>query len=108
MLPLEDLALLDNQATPAGVAHASKIVTLKRLDISHAPTVGDESLQQLAQLPALEDLKIGSATLSDNGLQGLAAAKSLKKLSLTGIKSLTPAGVERLRKSRPEMAIDVK
>ena len=26
-LPLEDLALLDNQATPAGVAHAARIAT---------------------------------------------------------------------------------
>ena len=107
-LPLEDLALLDNQATPAGVTHAAKIVTLKRFDISHAPTVSDESLKQLAQLAALEELKIGSATLSDDGLQALVAAKSLKKLSLTGIKNITPAGIERLRNSRPEIMVEVK
>lgn len=108
LLPMEDLALLDNQATPAGVAHASRIKTLKRFDISHAPTVGDESLKQLAQLPVLEDLKIGSAMLSDDGLQALAVSKSLKKLSLTGIKNVTSAGVERLRKARPELVIEVK
>jgi hypothetical protein len=107
-LPLEDLALLDNQATPSGLAHAAKISTLRRLDASHAPTVGDESLKQLALMPQLEELKIGSAQLTDDGLQTLAAAKSLKKLSLTGVKSVTAAGIDRLRQARPDLVIEVK
>ena len=107
-LPLEDLALLDNQATPVGVAHAAKIATLRKLDISHAPTVGNDSLKLLAQMPLLEELKVGSAQLTDEGLQSLAAAKSLKKLSLSGMKQITPAGVEQLRKARPELTIEAK
>jgi hypothetical protein len=107
-LPLEDLALLDNQATPSGLAHAAKIVTLRRLDASHAPTVGDESLKPLAQMPNLEELKIGSAKITDDGLQELAAAKTLKKISLSGIKTVTAAGVERLRQARPDLLIEVK
>lgn len=107
-LPLEDLTLLDNQATPAGVAHAAKIATLQKLDISHGPTVGDESLPQLAAMPELTELKIGSAPLTDDGLQALAAARKLKKLALTGVKKVTPAGVERLQKTRPELVIEVK
>ncbi|MCE9604324.1 MAG: hypothetical protein K8U03_05400 [Planctomycetia bacterium] len=107
-LPLEDLSLLDNQATPAGLVHAAKIATLRRLDISHAPTVGDDSLNQLAEMPQLEELKIGSAQLTDEGLQTLAAAKKLKKLSLSGMKKITPEGVERLRKARPDLTIEAK
>lgn len=107
-LPLEDLTLLDNQATPVGVAHAAKIATLQKLDISHGPTVGDESLLQLAAMPELTELKIGSAQLTDDGLQTLAGAKKLKKLALTGVKKVTPAGVERLQKARPELVIEVK
>lgn len=107
-MPLEDLALLDNQATPVGVAHASRITTLRRFDISHAPTVGDESLKQLAQLPVLEELKIGSAIVTDEGLQSLASAKSLKKLSLTGLKNVTSDGIDQLRKTRPDLNIEVK
>ncbi|MCE9563246.1 MAG: hypothetical protein K8U57_14475 [Planctomycetes bacterium] len=107
-LPLEDLSLLDNQATPVGVAHAAKIATLRKLDISHAPTVGNDSLKLLAQMPLLEELKIGSAQLTDEGLQSLVAAKSLKRLTLSGMKQLTPAGVEQLRKARPEMTIEAK
>lgn len=107
-LPLEDLALLDNQATPTGLAHAAQIATLKRLDVSHAPTVRDDSLKLLAELPELEELKIGSAQLTDNGLQALAAAKKLKKLSLSGLKMVTAAGVEQLHQARPDLAIEVK
>lgn len=107
-LPLEDLTLLDNQATPVGVAHAAKIATLQKLDISHGPTVTDESLPQLAAMPELTELKIGSAQLTDDGLQTLAGAKKLKKLALTGVKKVTPAGVERLQKARPELVIEVK
>lgn len=107
-LPLEDLALLDNQASPAGIAHAAKIATLRRLDVSHAPTITDDSMPLVAQMPLLEEFKLGSALVTDAGLQSLAAAKSLKKLSLSAMKNITPAGVERLRKSRPELMIEAK
>jgi hypothetical protein len=107
-LPLVDLTLLDNQATPVGVAHAAKIATLEKLDISHGPTVGDESLKLLAQMPKLTELKIGNAQLTDDGLQALAGSKTLKTVTLSGMKKVTPAGVERLRQARPELVIDLK
>jgi hypothetical protein len=107
-LPLEDLALLDNQATPVGIAHAAKIATLRRLDVSHGPTVMDESLALVARMPMLEELKLGSAQVTDAGLQQLAACKTLKKLSLSGLKNVTPAGIERLRKARPDLVIEGK
>ena len=107
-LPLVDLTLLDNQATPVGVAHAAKIATLEKLDISHGPTVGDESLKLLAQMPKLTELKIGSAQLTDDGLQALAGSKTLKILTLSGVKKVTSAGIERLRETRPELVVEMK
>lgn len=107
-LPLEDLALLDNQATPAGLVHAVKISTLRRLDVSHAPTVTDESLRLVSRMPALEEFRLGSAKVTDDGLMELVATKSLKKLSISGLKLVTPAGVERLRQARPDLHIEVK
>lgn len=107
-LPLEDLALLDNQATPVGLAYAAKITTLRRLDASHAPTVTDESLPLVAQLPLLEEFNLGSAQVTDTGLQALAASKSLKKVTLSGLKNVTPAGLEQLRKARPELLIQAQ
>ncbi|MDA0283146.1 MAG: hypothetical protein O3B86_07300, partial [Planctomycetota bacterium] len=96
-LPLEDLALLDRQADPVGLAHATRIATLRRLDVSYAPTVTDDSMPLVAKMPKLEEFKIGSAQITDSGLLSLAASKSLKKLSLSGLKKVTPAGIEQLR-----------
>ena len=107
-LPLEDLALLDNQATPVGIAHAAKIGTLRRLDVSHAPTVGDDSMKLVARMPMLKEFILGSAQVTDDGLQSLSACKSLEKLTLLGLKKITPAGIERLRKSCPKLTIDSK
>ena len=59
-------------------------------------------------MPALEEFKLGSAQVDDEGLQSLAAAKSLKKLSLFGLKKITPAGVDRLRQARPGLVIETK
>ncbi len=52
------------------------------MDVSHAPTVKDESMQSVARMPVLEEFKLGSAQVTDGGLQLQAASKSLKKLSL--------------------------
>lgn len=107
-LPLEDLSLLDNQATPAGIENAAKIVTLKRLDVSYAPTVNDESMRLIAQLPRLEEFRIGSAQVTDEGLWHLARSKSLKKISISGLKKVTDDGIEELKKSRPELIVVVR
>ena len=55
-----------------------------------------------------EKLKIGSAQLTDEGIQVLASTKSLKKLSLSGMRKITLAGIERLRQARPELIIEVR
>ena len=107
-LPLVELSLLDNQATPAGITHAAKIPTLRILDVSHAPTVTDDSLRQVSQMPALEEFRLGHAQVSDAGLQALAASKSLKRLTLQGLKQVTPAGIQRLRQAMPKLKIEVK
>jgi hypothetical protein len=106
---LEDLALLDNQATPAGIAHAAKITTLRKLDVSYAPTAEDASLRQIAALPNLAELKFGGAAqVTDDGLLALADCKALKKLTLSGLKKTTADGIERLRKKRPDLEIAAK
>lgn len=105
-LPLEDLALLDNQATPEGLAHVVQITTLRRLDVSHAPTVTDETLAQIAQLPKLEEFRLGAAQVTDAGLLQLAASKSLKKLTLSQLKQVTPGGVAALRQAKPTLVVE--
>ncbi len=107
-LGLEELYLLDNQASPAGVAQAAKIKTLKRLDVSYAPQVDDVAIKLVAQMPRLEEFKLGSALVTDEGLQALAESITLKKLTLSGCKNISEAGVARLRKARPELIVEFK
>ena len=106
--PIEDLALLDNQATAVGLAHAAKIATLRILDASHAPTVTDAALPAIAAMPQLAEFRLGSAQVTDQGLQALAASKSLKKLTLSGLKMVTEDGVKRLRAALPQCVIETR
>lgn len=107
-LPLVELSLLDNQADPVGVAHAAKIATLKKLDVSYGPKIGNDSLKLVAAMPALEEFVLGGAAIDDEGLQALAASKSLKVVTLGKMKKVTPAGVDRLRTARPELRIEMR
>ena len=47
-----------------------------------------------------------SAQITDDGLQTLAASKSLKKLSLSGVKNVTPAGIAKLKQAKPELVVE--
>ena len=108
-LPLEDLSLLDKQADSAGVKYASRIKTLKKLDIRYAPKLKDVDFQALARMPSLEQLSVGGSTnITDAGIAQLAKAKSLKKLTLQRLKNVTPEAIERLRESRPDLEVLVK
>lgn len=105
-LPLEDLSLLDNQASDAGIAHAAKIRTLKRLDVSYGPTVTDDSLALIAAMPKLAEFRIGGACITDTGLMLLAKSESLKKLTINRSKKVTAEGIAALKKVRPKLVIE--
>lgn len=108
-LPLEDLSLLDNQANPVGIAHAAKIQTLKRLDVSYAPTANNSALAMVAALPHIEEFHVGSAPdITDAGIAAFAGTKSLKKLVLHQLKNVTEQGIAELEKARPDLVVEVK
>jgi hypothetical protein len=44
--------------------------------------------------------------MHDREQAGQAASKSLRKLTLSGLKNVTPAGTQRLRKSRPMLVVE--
>jgi hypothetical protein len=59
-------------------------------------------------MPNLEELRIGSAAITDEGLQALSGAKNLKRVFLSGVKKVTPAGLELLKRARPELMVEAK
>jgi hypothetical protein len=106
-VPLEELYLLDKQATPAAIVYAAKIDSLRLLEIAYAPEVEDASLKLIAGMPHLEEFRIGSAKITDEGLQVLAESKSLKKVVLSQLKNVSEAGIMKLQTAKPELKIEV-
>ena len=49
-----------------------------------------------------------SAKVTDEGMMALAGCKRLRKLTLYGLKQVSPEGIARLRKARPDLEIEVK
>lgn len=45
---------------------------------------------------------------SSDGLRHLAQSTSLKKIAISGLKEVTDAGIEELKKSRPELIVEVR
>ena len=108
-LPLEDLSLLDKQADSVGVKYAAQIKTLKKLDISYAPSLQDSDLQNLSTLPNLEQLRIGgSKDITDEGIAAFRECRSLKQLTLQRLKNVTPEAVKKLQQSLPDTEIILK
>jgi hypothetical protein len=106
---LHDLSLLDRQADLAGIGHAVKIKTLRRLDLSYAPEADDAALKSIATLPELEEFSIGgSAKITGAGVLALADAPKLKKLTVGKMKGVTPEAVEALKQKRPGLEIVMK
>ncbi len=106
---LEDLTLMDNQADAVGMAYASQIRTLRRLNVSYAPEADDASLQKIAALPLLEEISIGgSSRITAAGLLELANAPALKKVVLGKMKNVGPEAVEALRMRKPALEVVVK
>ena len=108
-LPIEELSLLDKQANSVGVKYASRIKSLRKLDLSYAPDLTDEDFAVLASMPSLEELRVGgSKNITNSGIAQFNKAQSLKKLTLQRLKSVTPEAIEQLRNTHPELEITFK
>ncbi|MEM7012525.1 MAG: hypothetical protein AAF585_13700 [Verrucomicrobiota bacterium] len=74
---------------------------LRRLDVAYAPAAEGASLELIAKMPSLEELRFGgSQKIADEGIQVLAESKSLKKV--------TKEGAAKLRESRPDWEFEFK
>ena len=90
------------------VIHSGWAFHAQRADEFADYTSPDESMPLVAALPKLEAFRIGSAQVTDEGLRHLFGAKSLKKITVSGLKQVTDAGIEELKKARPELIVEVR
>ena len=65
--------------------------------------LNDTTLAFVFDLPALETLDLESTQITDESLARLAKQSSLKALSLWKSPRITPAGMARFRKLRPDV-----
>ena len=123
---LERLDLARTAITDVGLAHLARLPNLQALRLGRTAITG-AGLGQLATLDDLVDLRLpgtnvadlasfpplprlrrldlADCPLTDAGLVHLRAAVTLKDVDLRGTR-VTPAGLDSLRKARPELKIN--
>jgi len=71
------------------------------------PSVDDEFIHQLGRHPSLETLGIPFASVTDACVNDLLSMPRLKGIDLSRTTTLSPAGVDRLQKARPDVDIRI-
>ena len=88
-----------------GLSHLAGLKKLQRLNL-HETIFGDPGMDHLAQLTNLESLHIGAVReITDVGLVKLSNLKKLKELNLIECFLITDEGIDKLRKTLPELRI---
>ncbi len=84
----------------AGLAHLARLTTL--VDLAPSLPMTDVGLSYLANMTNLERLQV-SGDFTDEGLRHLEGLKSLRTLQIRSAHEFSSEGLERLRKSLPEL-----
>jgi len=106
---LHDLDLSRLAITDAGLKHLVEVKELRRLVLLFSegfagPIVTDAGVKSLMPLTQLTELNLVDARVTDNAVDDLAAFPKLSSLTLTG-SHISPAGVERLRRAKPDCTV---
>jgi hypothetical protein len=65
--------------------------------------VTDHGVEHLKEFSALESLDLEWSNVTDAGLQGIAAVKSLRWVDLSYCKGVSPQGAAELQRMRPDL-----
>jgi internalin A len=101
MVALEELNLSRMDITAQALAPLTKLPKLRRLNVSQSDRIDDKASQFVLRLPKLEALDLSETRITDELLDQISTLKQLKVLVVAGTK-VTPAGLERFRKARPD------
>lgn len=105
---MTELEFWGSQIGTGTLERAAKLKTLTHLSVYGSPNVTDDGVKLLRGLDRLEVLNLSSTGVTFKTLDEVAKWKHLKRLALMlfwGYGDLTEAGVDRLRKARPDLAI---
>ena len=105
---LEDLVLYTGTFTDAGFRHLAGLPNLKRLQIVNNIGFTNAILDTLATMPAIEEFKCRGENITGDGLDGLIAARTLKRIEfwLNGGK-ISGEALRKLSVARPDLTVVV-
>jgi hypothetical protein len=126
-----DLARIDDQEFNDILPHLTKLHQLTSLHFLPNCEISDNSLIDVSKLHSLTFLALSDVTITDRGIAHLAKSNSLKELQVENIPitdrallsiqqiphieqvflwntRVTPEGVERLKRLRPDIVVDLK
>ena len=92
----------------ATLERVGKLKRLTDLNLCYSTKVTDAGVMSIRWMDKLESLNLGQTGITDEALAAVAKLTGLKRLGLaTGVGPIkvTDAGIERLRKARPDVTI---
>jgi hypothetical protein len=96
----------DQPVTEAFVRGLGQCRRLEYLSLD-GPGLTDGMVKTLAGLPSLQQLSIRGPAITDEALRDLEGMRALWSLELSGAK-VTEAGLERFRKARPWVKVEIR
>ncbi len=125
---LSELYLFNTEVTDSGMRELKKLKQLTHLSIARTPVtdeglevllslqalemlllsetlVTDDGVRRLRSLPKLKTLNLNATPITDAGLIHLAGLKELEIVYLHKVPGITQAGIEKLKRSRPELHV---
>ena len=101
---LEILDLSRSSITDHGLAHLTKLRTLREFWLTSCDDITDDGLVHVAQLPGLNALSVAGTPITDAGLAHLHRLNTLTSLDVRGTR-VTRAGITSLEKAIPGITI---
>lgn len=103
---LRRISLIGTSVTDRG---AVKLARLKHLDHIYLDdtAITDRSIDAIAQFP-LDQLLVSHTRITNRSLEKIARIKTLRYVSLAKCQLVSPEGMEKLRKARPDLKIITK
>jgi internalin A len=106
---LKNLRVLDisqTRVSNAGLAPLAELPKLERLSLWRARRIDDRAAEHLVRMRSLQTLDLAETNVTDATLRQLASLENLRHLYLAGAK-VTPEGVERFKRERPECEVSL-
>ncbi|MCB9469454.1 MAG: protein kinase [Candidatus Obscuribacterales bacterium] len=103
---LHRISLIGTSVTDSGVTKLTRLKHLNHIYLD-GTAISDRSIEALSKFP-LEQLLVSHTHITNRSLEKIARIKTLRYVSLAKCQLISPEGMEKLRKARPDLKIITK